>query len=110
MSIAEKVEEELKARAPYSEIIVERLAVDREQIDRWNLPTRPPKASDPREALFRGLHGTDSVELDAIPPDELRNLVRNAIDSHMEPWRLKQFRMVEREERETLRNMFGGAA
>ena len=110
VSIAEKVEEELKARAPYSEIIVERLAVDREQIDRWSLPTRPTKASDARAAKFRRVHGTDSVELDAIPPDELRKLVRDAIDSHMEPWRLRQFRMVEREERDTLRSMFGGAA
>jgi hypothetical protein len=110
VSIAEKVEEELMARAFVSEIIVERLAVDREQIDRWNLPTRPTKASDTRAAKFRQLHGTDSVELDAVPPDELRKLVRDAIDSHMEPWRLRQFRMVEREERETLRNMFGGAA
>ncbi len=110
VSIAEKVEEELKARACDSEIIVERLAVDREQIDRWNLPTRPTKSSDTRAAKFRRLHGTDSVELDAIPPDELRKLVRDAIDSHIEPWRLSQFRMVEREERETLRGMFGGAA
>jgi hypothetical protein len=110
VSIAEKVEEELKARACDSEIIVERLAVDREQIDRWNLPTRPTKSSDTRAAKFRRLYGTDSVELDAIPPDELRKLVRDAIDSHMEPWRLSQFRMVEREERETLRDMFGGAA
>jgi hypothetical protein len=110
VSIAEKVEEELMARAPESDITVERLAVDREQIGQWNLPTRPTKASDTRAARFRRVHGTDSVELDAIPPDELRNLVRNAIDSHMEPWRLRQFRMVELEERETLRNMFGGAA
>jgi hypothetical protein len=110
VSIAEKVGEELTARAPYSEIIVERLAVDRAQIERWNLPTRPTKTSDTRAAKFRQVHGTDSVELDAIPPDELRNLVRNAIDSHMEPWRLSQFRMVEQEERETLRSMFGGAA
>jgi hypothetical protein len=110
VSFAEKVEEELMARAPESEIIVERLAVDREQIGQWNLPTRPTKASDTRAAKFRRVHGTDSVELDAIPPDELRNLIRNAIDSHMEPWRLSQFRMVEREERKTLRNMFGGAA
>jgi hypothetical protein len=110
VSIAEKVEEELTARAPYAEIVVERLAVDREQIVRWNLPTRPTKASDTRAAKFRQVYGTDSVELDAIPPNELRNLVRNAIDSHMEPWRLTQFRMVEREERETLRTMFGGAA
>ena len=110
VSIAEKVEEELMTRAFDSEIIVKRLAVDREQIDRWNLPTRPTKASDTRAAKFRRLHGTDSVELDAVPPDELRKLVRDAIDIHMEPWRLRQFRMVEREERETLRCMFGGAA
>jgi hypothetical protein len=45
-----------------------------------------------------------------IPPVELRRLVKDATDSHMEPWRLQQFRMVEREERQTLKSMFGGAA
>ena len=110
VSIAEKVEEELTSRASFSDITVKRLAVDREQIERWNLPTRPTKSTDTRASKFRRIHGTDSVELDAIPPDQLRQLVKNAIDSHMEPWRLKQFQMVEREERETLRNMFGGAA
>jgi hypothetical protein len=109
VSIAQKVEEELTARAPLSDITVKRLAVDREQIERWNLPTRPTKATDTRAAKFRRLHGTDSVELDVIPPDELRKLVKDAIDGHMEPWRLEQFRMVERE-RQTLRSMFGGAA
>jgi hypothetical protein len=109
VSIADKVEEELKARAPLSDITVKRLAVDREQIQRWNLPTRPTKATDTRAAKFRRLHGTDSVELDAIPPDELRKLVKDAIDSHMEPWRLRQFRMVEQKERETLRSIFGSA-
>jgi hypothetical protein len=110
VSIAEKVEEELTERTPFSDITVERLAVDREQIERWNLPTRPTKSTDTRASKFRRIHGTDSVELDAIPPDQLRQLVKDAIDSHMEPWRLKQFQMVEREERETLRSMFGGAA
>jgi 5S rRNA maturation endonuclease (ribonuclease M5) len=110
VSIAQKVEEELTARAPLSDITVKRLAVDREQIERWNLSTRHTKATDTRAAKFRRLHGTDSVELDAIPPDELRKLVKDAIDGHMEPWRLEQFRMVEREERQTLRSMFGGAA
>jgi hypothetical protein len=109
VSIAEKVEEELIERAPLSDITVERLAVNREQIDRWSLPTRPTKTSDTRARRFRRIHGTDSVELDAIPPNELRQLVKNAIDSHMESWRLAQFRMVEQEERETLKNMFGGA-
>jgi hypothetical protein len=36
----------------------------------------------------------------------LRQLVRDAIEGHMDPWRLHQFRMVEREEQETLRNIF----
>jgi 5S rRNA maturation endonuclease (ribonuclease M5) len=110
VSIAEKVESELQARAPDSEIHVRRLAVNRDQIDAWNLPTRPTKTSDTRAKKFRQVHGTESVELDAIPPDELRNLVRAAIDRHMDSWRLEQFRMVEREERQTLREMFGGAA
>jgi hypothetical protein len=110
VGIAEKIEEELTERAPLSDITVERLAVNREQIERWNLPTRPTKTSDTRARRFRQFHGTDSVELDAIPPDELRRLVKDAIDSHMEPWRLQQFRMVEREERQTLKSMFGGAA
>jgi len=110
VSIAEKVGQELTERAPSSDIAVKRLAVNREQIERWNLPTRPTKSTDTRANKFRRVHGTDSVELDAIPPDLLRQLVKNTIDSHMEPWRLKQFQMIEKEERETLRNMFGGAA
>jgi len=110
VSIAEKVEEELTTRASFSDITVERLAVDREQIERWKLPTRPTKATDTRAAKFRRLYGTDSMELDAIPPDELRKLVKDAIDGHMEPWRLEQFRIVEQEEREALRSMFGDAA
>ncbi len=110
VSIAEKVETELQARAPGSEIHVRRLAVDRDQIDAWNLPTRPTKVSDTRARKFRQIHGTESVELDAIPPDRLRSLVQEAIDQHMDPWRLQQFQIVEREERETLRQMFGGAA
>jgi hypothetical protein len=110
VSIAEKVEEELTRRAPYSDITVRRIAVDREQIDAWNLPTRPTKSTATRANGFRRRHGTDSVELDAIPPNTLRQLVKDAIDSHMEPWRLEQFKMVELEERKALRDIFRGSS
>ncbi len=110
VSIADKVESELQTRAPHSAIHVKRLTVYREQIVWWSLPSRPTKSSDTRARKLRQLHGTNSVELDAIPPDRLSSLVREAIDAHMEPWRLEQFRMVEREERNTLRQVFGGAA
>ncbi len=112
ITIAEKVESELVERAPLSEVEVERLAVNREQIERWNLPTRPTKASDTRARRFQESHGTESVELDAIPPDTLRNLVKDAIEEHMDSWHLQQLRLAEREERSVLRQLFssGGAA
>jgi hypothetical protein len=106
VSIAEKVEAELTERAPGADITVERLAVNREQIDRWRLPTRPTKATDTRASKFRQVHGSESVELDAIPPDTLRRLVREAIESYMDPWELQQLKMAEKNEREALREIF----
>jgi hypothetical protein len=106
ISIAEKVEEELIRRAPASVITVERLAVNREQIDRWQLPTRPTKRSDARARRFLQIHGTESVELDAIPPDTLRRLVRDAIERHMDPWKLRHLQLVEEREREDFRRAF----
>jgi hypothetical protein len=78
--IAEKFEDELCTRAPNSEIHVRRLAVNREQMERWSLPTRPTKTTDTRSSQFRLKHGTESVELDAIQPDNLRRLVKEAIE------------------------------
>ncbi len=106
VSIAKTVESELTRRAPDEDITVERLAVDREQIDEWQLPTRPTKPGDPRAAKFRREHGTDSVELDAIPPDYLRRLVKDAIDSHMPYGTLRHFKMVEAEEKKLIQEMF----
>ena len=110
MSIAEKMESELKRRAPNSDISVSRLAVNRQQIEAWNLPTRPTKTTDTRARMFQEQHGVESVELDAIPPDTLRTLVKEAIESHMDPWRLQQLRMVEEQEREIFTIMFKGGA
>jgi hypothetical protein len=107
VSIVEKVEDELAKRAPASAITVKRLAVDRAQIERWSLPTRPTRAGDLRASKFRRAYGTDPVELDAIPPEALRGLVRETIESHMDPRRLEQLRMVEREERGRFRRAFG---
>lgn len=76
VSIAEKVEQELTGRAPFCDIIVERLAVNSEQIERWNLPTRPTKSTDARADRFRRAYSTDSVELDAIPPTYCDNSSR----------------------------------
>jgi hypothetical protein len=48
-------------------------------------------------------HGTDSVELDAIPPGTLRTVVREAVERHMDPERLRVMRLAEEQERDLLR-------
>ena len=68
VNAGEKIEETLRELAPDAEIIFERIAVTPEQIEDWNLPTRPTKATDSRAKGF----GDISVELDAIEPDVLR--------------------------------------
>ena len=65
--------------APDAEISFERLAVTPEQIRAWDLPTRPTKNSDSRSKGF----GDISVELDAIAPEQLRDLVRDVIEQHL---------------------------
>ena len=101
---------ELKNRSYPVEFHVERLAVSREQIDEYGLPTRPTKTTDSRAGKFVRRHGTGSVELDAIPPATLRSLVRNSIERHMDPGELRVLKLAEEQERDVLRNVWGGAA
>jgi hypothetical protein len=71
------------------------LAVTEQQILDWNLPTRPTKKSDSRAKNWTG----DSVELDAIEPNRLRQIVREAIERHISPNRLAIIEEAERSER-----------
>jgi hypothetical protein len=101
LDIARQVEGRLRQFAPGAEIRFERLAVTPDQIARWSLPTRPTKRTDSRSVRFGG----ESVEVDAIPPDELRALVRDAIEQHVDPVAFEKTKQVEAEEREGLRRL-----
>jgi hypothetical protein len=111
-NIADQVEQELSERAGGDSMVhVERAAVTPEQIRVYGLPTRPTKQSR-RKSLtyYEATHGSVSVELDAMPPDVLREEVRQRIERHMDPWRLEQMRMVEREEQEGLARLLSGGS
>ncbi len=101
--IGEKIEEALRDRAPEAEIHFIRLAVTPEQIVEWNLPGQPTKQSSHN----RGWTG-DSVELDAIAPDDLRSLVREAIEQWLPREQLEILKLAEESERELLRRWAGG--
>lgn len=100
VDIARVVEDRLTEFAADAEIHFERVAVTPEQVSQWNLPTRPTKKTDSRSKSFQGA----SVELDAIPPEELRALVDNCIVRHIDDDKLKKTRIAEESERELLSN------
>jgi hypothetical protein len=101
LDISRSVEGRLREFAPDAVIHFERVAVTQEQIQDLHLPTRPTKASDTRSKRF----AADSVEVDAIPPTRLRNLVRGCIEQHIDRARLERLKLVERRERALLQDI-----
>lgn len=62
-----------------SMIDLQRIALNRDQIDQQNPPPNPAKVTDSRFAAYQALHGNESWELDALRPDYLNKLVRKRI-------------------------------
>ena len=82
-------------------ISFEVVAVTAAQIVEGNLPTRPTKKTDTRSKNFEG----ESVEVDAIPPGQLRDLVEEGILQHLDAAVLKRTKAIERQERESLASL-----
>jgi hypothetical protein len=110
IGIAEAVEEKLAQMARPVDVFVERIAATGAQIEEYGLITQPVTITDSRARKFVERFGTETVELDAIAASEIRRLVREAIELHMDPRRLAFLRMVEQEERDGIRSLLGGAA
>jgi hypothetical protein len=98
------IERRLRQFLPNHDLTFERLAVTEEQVAQWQLETRPTKESTHAKSLgWRG----PSCELDAIPAPTLRDLVRDAIEQHIDQDQLALTKRVEREERRGLRVLLG---
>lgn len=103
VNAGEKIEQTLREMAPEAEIHFERIAVNLDQIKRWNLPTRPTKKTDSRAKNF----GDISVELDAIAPGQLRRIVNDAILRHVDPAQLIAIQAAEESEKRLLNGLVG---
>jgi hypothetical protein len=90
---SEVIEKDLREFAPDAEIHFERIAITPEQIIEFGLQPalRDTKAKDPRYRWFCDRYrdtpvlngGRLSCELDAIRPNDLRDLVRKVIEQHL---------------------------
>ena len=96
---AKHIERKLREFAPDAEIHFELVAVTKQQVTDWNMPTRRTKRGGNRHAKnFEG----DSCELDAIQPDRLRELVRGCIERHINRDHLEALQAAEASERTAL--------
>jgi hypothetical protein len=101
--------EDLQVRAErYTgyKIPVERIALNIEQVTKYGLVPNPTKKADSRARDYKAEFGDMCWELDALPPDVLKTLVRQSIESliDVEQWN-RDIREQEKE-REELRRTF----
>ena len=98
--IPRTIEARLRKLCPDIEFAVERVALTEDQIDEYNLPTRPTKRDGNRHASsFEG----ESVELDALPPRILKRMAREVIERHITPEMLRSLRATQESESDLLR-------
>ena len=93
---------DLEARiSEYSDlnVTVERVGLNHNQVQYYELPPNPTKTADPRAEGYAAEYGNECWELDAIDPDELQRLVSQSIIEHIDTkiWG----RTIDEQEKET---------
>jgi hypothetical protein len=90
-------------------VTVRKIAVTPEQIEEYELITQPVTRKDSRAREFVRRYGTECAELDALPANAVRALVREAIEQHIDPHQLHVMRLAEEEERRIYSELLTGA-
>jgi len=85
------------------DIEVNRIALNMDQVEKHNLPPDPAKLSDSRAKEYIADHGERSWELDALKPQTLLPIIKNAIKGYIDPEIWEQTKQEEREIRNALR-------
>ena len=66
------------------DVKIERLALNRDQIDQYDPPPNPAKVTDSRYMSYVAVHGEESWELDALDPAILGDLATQAVLRYIE--------------------------
>lgn len=61
-----------------------KIALNPDQVKKYNLPENPVKETDSRHKVFIEKFGEHCYEVDAIPPEDLQDIVRDRIEHHMD--------------------------
>ena len=98
LDIFRNITERIPEFAQNTPIVFQHVAVTPAQVRQWQLPSRPTKKKDSRAKDFEG----ESVELDAIQPSDLRQLVTDCIEKVIDSSQLQQLRAIEKMEKDSV--------
>lgn len=92
-------------------VTVVRIAMNRDQIDRFDCPENPVKFTDSRAEAYVAEHGYHSWELDALSPKFIAELIEQNVSQIRDPERWDEMVEAETEDRmvmnEMIRQYFG---
>lgn len=74
------IEDRLAVFSYGTPIEVHRLALNMDQVRRWNPPKNPAKETDARFSSYAQQFGSSSWELDAVKPEDLEKLIRDEVN------------------------------
>ncbi len=98
LAIPKTIREKLKKNHDCDVELI-RVGINQDHILRFNLPTRPAKGDRRGESIEY------AVDIDAMKPADLREILAHEINSFIDPWTLQQMRATEAAERETLQTI-----
>jgi hypothetical protein len=96
-SVAEDVAAFVQSDRPWATVSVEfeRVALTRDHVRQYGLPTVPPKATDTRSKSWAG----ETCQLEALPPDIIADILRQAVERRISAYQLATDRARELIER-----------
>lgn len=86
-------------------IVMERLALNWDQIQRYNPPPNPIKLTDSRAGNYEAAHGSESWELDALDPPVIASLIRKAVAKYRDEALWQSALKAEKKERDLLQKL-----
>jgi hypothetical protein len=83
-----------------------KLALTTDQVEEYDPPPNPAKLTDPRAEKYIEKHGPVSWEVDALPPETLAGIIRNAFEQVVDKKKLKAVLAQEKKDRARLQRVW----
>lgn len=80
----------------------EKIAITKDQIEKYDLPPLPSKKSDSRARKFIEQYGDKTVELDAIEPNILQEIIKKAILKHFHSETYEKVKEIQEQRRKEI--------